>query len=124
MSAADSPALGSADHHTAGRGALNDKCPHHGGLCAYDALSPARCPFCHSLWSQMLRPSDRHSCEQAGVWPRSERRWRVLRAREMRRQATTQMDEAPTGKPMGTDTTRGPVAAESTRERPTWAVSA
>jgi hypothetical protein len=77
-----------------GSGTDERACPHHGGLCAYDAASPTRCPWCHTPWGLMLDPTAWHSCEQSGLWPRADRRWRVARARQMRAQATQAVDEA------------------------------
>lgn len=66
-------------------GEPNEACPHHRGLCAFDASDPERCPWCHSLWS-VIRVSGWHSCERAAMW-RPGARARVGEAASMRQSA-------------------------------------
>jgi hypothetical protein len=86
------PAEASSEPLSLGPRDLNDKCPHHDGLCVYDASSPDRCPWCHATWSVTLR-SDFHSCEQRGLWPSRDRAWRVAKAAQMRAQAAQELDQ-------------------------------
>ena len=62
---------------------FNAECGEHGGLCAFSAADPTRCPFCHASWAVIVR-GGWHSCERRNVWPSRERGWRIAEAKRLR----------------------------------------
>lgn len=93
----------------------DNACGEHAGLCAFRADSPGRCPWCHCLWTVIVR-SGWHSCEQRELWPSRDRSWRTVRAGLMRLTAANQLDGNADGPPVGADIGPHPDPLPSSRQ--------